>query len=505
MAPQSVSTLQAELNRIEQRIAKFDRTISTIEWRLYAGRPAGASEPWINARARFLAPRSIGDWVERARRLVPTDHRLARRLELLERLHFDAASEQYPSVVRLRSRLQRRIVAFRPRFRGKRVDRAGLHDELRRNPDRAVREEAYRAEDELWSVLEPELRALIRVRNARARALGFHDYPELRLKFEGIGVGELRRLCAEAVEPLGQKIRKIREEFLSTAGQGEWFPWDLRFAQERRAGLPSGPFPGGRMVPAVRAALRQWGLPMGRLPIRVTLQDIPFGGLTFGIRIPTDIRILIPPKGGWDWYSVGFHEFGHAVHFSLIRQPGHLLRSPDVGFAGFVEGIADLFEEVSVDPSWLRGRPGLTASAVDNFRAGRALSDLVQAASTTNWVSIELELYRNPAADLTPVSARRLRGLFGFGRYVPRSFIQTTLVTHPVYNQSYLLSLLFRKQLVQAIHRQVGGSLWPNARVGPWLTENWFAPGAEFDWIPRVREVTGRPFGTRAFLESVRG
>lgn len=384
------------------------------------------------------------------------------------------------------------------------MDRAGLYDEMRTNPDRSLREEAYRAEDELWDALEPQIRALIRVRNARAQALGFRDYPELRLKFEGVGVRELRRLCEEAVIPLVGKIRRLREEFLTATREGEWFPWDLRFALERHAGLPRGPFPGGKMVPAVRGALRRWGFPMDRLPIAVTLHDIPFGGLTFAIRIPTDVRILIPPKGGWDWYSVGFHEFGHAVHFSRIRQPDHLLRSPDVGFSGFVEGIADLFEEVSVHPRWLKSRPGLTLESIRHFRLGRALSDLSQAATTTNWVNTELDLYRNPAADLRLESARRLQSLFGFGQYDPRSFLQTTLVTHPVYNQSYLLSLLFRKQLVEAIHRQVGDPLWPNARVGPWLTENWFAPGAQFDWIPRVRDVTGRPFGTKAFLDSVR-
>jgi peptidyl-dipeptidase A len=495
--------IRSELVRIERRLARFDHTISLIEWSLYAGRTARDSERWINARAQFLAPRSLRHWVERARTRC-SNPLIVRRLDLLERLHLDAASEQHPSVVRLRSRLQRRIVRFRPRFRGKRVDRAGLHDELRKNPDGHAREEAYRAEDELWHAVEREFRTLIRVRNARARALGFRDYPELRLKFEGLGVAQLRRFCDESIAPLGPRIRRLREEHLTRTGDEEWYPWDLRYAQDQRAGLPWRPFPGRAMVPHVRSALKRWGLPMDQLPIKVTLHDIPFGGLTFGVRIPSDVRILIPPKGGWDWYSVGFHEFGHAVHFSLIRQPDLLLRSPDVGFSGYVEGIADLFEEVSVAPRWLRSRPGLTTAAVDGFKAGRILADLTQAASTTNWVATELDLYRRPDADLDPVCARRLRDLFGFGPFTPRSFLQTTYVTHPVYNQSYLLSLLFRKQLVRSIRQQVGDPLWPNPRVGPWLTENWFAPGAEYDWVPRVRQVTGRPFGPQAFLDYVR-
>lgn len=468
------------------------------------GRAHAESERWISARARFLGDPAIHRWVRRAQRLADTDGALARRLVLLDRLYLDAASEQHPSVVQLRLRLERRVVGFRPRFQGRRVDRARIRDELRTNPRRAAREEAYRAEDELWNRLGPDLRRLTRARNARARALGFPNYPELRLSFEGLTVAALRNLCDEALRPIAGEIRQIRDDFIAHSGEATWFPWDLRFAQERRAALPYRSFPGSAMVPAIRSALRRWGLPISRLPIAVTMHDIPFGGLTFAIRIPTDVRIVIPPKGGWERYLVAFHEFGHAVHFASIHQPGYLLRSPDVGFSGFVEGIGDLFEEVSMAPRWLQGRRGVNSRSVRRFRKGRSLEHLVRAAMMTSWVRTELDLYRDPDGDPTRSSTSYLRTLFGFGRYAPRSFIQTPYITHPVYGQSYLLSLLFRKQLVRAFTEQVGRPLWPNPAMGPWLVENWLAPGARYDWIPRVWEVTGRPFGVRAFQDSVR-
>ncbi|MCI4353479.1 MAG: hypothetical protein L3K14_08910 [Thermoplasmata archaeon] len=503
--PGSVQSIESTLRPMERRLAQFDRTISRTEFELYSGRSSHAPERWITTRARFLGREELRDWVESAKSRVNPDTVLGRRLELLNRLHLDAASEQHPSIVRLRTRLQRRIIAFRPRFQGRRVSRARIYDELRSNPDAAAREEAYRAEDELSLRLEPAVRQLVALRNDRARALGFRDYPELRLRFEGLSVSKLMSLCRATAAPLRTAIGAWRGEFLAATGRNEWFPWDLRFAQERRAALPLRAFPGRSMIPAVRAALSLWGLPMRRLRIRVSRRDIPFAGLTFAVRVPSDIRILIPPNGGWEWYVAGFHEFGHAVHFSLIRQTGHLLRSTDVGFSGFVEGIADLFEELALNPRWLEGRRGLNSSTVRAFRVGRSLEHVVRAAITSNWVATELDLYRKPQADPALKSSHRLREQFGFGTFVPRSFLQVTYVTHPVYDQSYLLSLLFRKQLVHALSEQVGDPLWPNPRAGPWLAEKWFAPGARFDWIPRVREVTGRPFGAGAFLESVRG
>jgi hypothetical protein len=70
--------------------------------------------------------------------------------------------------------------------------------------------------------------------------------------------------------------------------------------------------------------------------------------------------------------------------------------------------------------------------------------------------------------------------------------------------QSYFLSLLFRKQVVGALPRAANGALWPNRRAGPWLADRWFRAGSAYDWIGRVRDVTGRPFGPEAFAESVR-
>jgi peptidyl-dipeptidase A len=503
-APTSGRPITETLRGIERRLAHFDHTISLTEWRLYAGRSKRDAEPWINARARFLRQERLHRWVERARSQADEGGALARRLELLNRDCLDAASEQHPSVVRIRSLLQRRILAFRPRFRGRRVDRALVNDELRDNPNAELREEAYRAEDELWHRIEPEFLNLVRARNARARALGYPNFPALRLGFEGLRVKELQSLCDSAVRPLAGKIREIRDEFLASTLQGAWFPWDLRYAQERRAPLPKKAFPGNTLFPAVRAALRKWGLPMGQLPIRFDQHDLPWGGLTFPVRIPRDIRILMPSKGGWERYLVCFHEMGHAVHFASIRQRDYLLQAPDVGYAGLCEGIGDLFEEISLDADWLRGRRGIDRQAVGKFRTGRALEHLVRAATMAEWVATELDLYLHPTVDPTPRSVARFRAVFGFDRYLPRSFLRTAYVTHPVYSQSYLLSLLFRKQMVRAISDQVGGPLWPNPAVGPWLEENWFESGAQYDWIPHVLEVTGRSFGVQAFQESVR-
>jgi hypothetical protein len=94
--------------------------------------------------------------------------------------------------------------------------------------------------------------------------------------------------------------------------------------------------------------------------------------------------------------------------------------------------------------------------------------------------------------------------VYGFDEYRPRSFADSFLVELPVYSPSYVYAELLRPQLTAAVLAEVGGELWPNPRVGPWLVDRWFRDGSSYDWWTRLREVTGRPFGARAFNAEMR-
>lgn len=496
--------MEATLRRVERRLAALDRAENLAWWGQYTGRRHGNPGRTTLARARFLSPPALDRWYRTALRYADPDGPLARRLEMLHRALLDARTEQFPPIVRLRTRLSRALVEFRPRWHGTRVGRSRVREELLHNPDPGERERAFRSEDEVFRRIEGPLRALVRLRNERARAEGFRDFPSLRLSFEGFTPESLRRLVHAALDPIVPRLRTLRETHLASPGATGWFPWDLPYREEQRAALPESAFPGRSMIPAARAGLEGWGFPRSRLGFRVVQHDLPFGGLTFGIRPPSDVRVLVHPQGGWSAYRILLHEFGHAIHFSSIDQPHHLLRSADAGFAALAEGIGGLFEEIALDERWVGRRPGVSRRDARRFRAGRAVEPLVRATTTAHWIETELALYRDPDGDPERASIPSLRRRLGFDRYAAPSWVRALYVTHPVYAQSYFLSVLFRKQLLAALAEAAGPRVWPNPRIGPWLAEHWFAPGARYDWVPHVATVTGRPFGPAAFLESAR-
>lgn len=486
--------------RLDRELERFDRSILVADWNLFTGRSTAGADAWQLRRARFLSDPDLLEWVRSARdRDWPP--LLARRLELLERVLLDAQVEQNPEVVALRGELQRRIVAFRPEWKGRRVGRMVLHRVLRESPNAADRRRAFYALEPLQRPLEEPLQRLVLLRNERARQAGFRTFADMRLSFSGLTSDRLLELVDEAVVPASSRLRRLREEFVRGGGKSGWHPWDALYAKHRRAPLPARSFPREGMLARVMHAVGRWGFPVERMRFRVVFHDTPSGGLTLAPNPPRDVRILVHPTGGWLAHLVMFHEVGHAVHSASIRAPRHLLRWHEniPGFGPFHEGIGGMFEEIASLPSWLAEQPGISRVLAEQFASASQDGNVLDAAWHATWLRTEQLLYRQPDRDPMPEVHRYERRLFGYDDYPSLSFVDSFFVESPIYAPNYLLAILFGHQLRERILQLFGDPLWPNPRLGPWLRRWWFAPGSTFDWGARLRETTGHPFSARAF------
>ncbi|MGA7476382.1 MAG: hypothetical protein WBW47_04090 [Thermoplasmata archaeon] len=488
---------------LDRRLERFDRAILVADWNFQSGRSKVGTAPWQLKRAAFLSDERLLPWVRSAReRSWP--YPLTRRLELLERILLDTQVEQNPEVIRLRSTLQETVVAFRPRWKKKRAERAVLYKALEESPKEAERRAAYYAMEPLYRPIEESLRELVRLRNDRARALGYPSFAEMRLRFEGVSVRRLEELCDVVADTARPHLRALRDGFRERTGQSGWHPWDSSFARRHRVPLPARLFPQREMFPRIFRAIQQWGFRTDRMRFRVVYHDLPAGGITLAPDPPKDIRILVHRMGGFLPYCILFHEVGHAVHSASIRAPRHLLRwlenIPGVG--GCDEGLAGLFEEIPNTAEWLETQPGVGVQRAREHAAAARDSNVLDAAWHASFLRIEQRLYQNPDRDPMPEAQRFERRLFGYDDYPTLSFAESFLVESPIYSANYLLAILFGRQLERSMREVCGEPYWPNRKVGPWLTRNWFVHGSLYDWVPHVKEVTGRPFGAEAFRES---
>ncbi len=503
-APSDPRSTQRYILDLDRRLEKFDRAILAAEWDLFTGRSRRGSETWQVRRAELLSDPRLLEWVRRALQHVepPLVHR---RLELLERILLDTHVEQDPEIVRRRSAAVRRLVAFRPEWKGRRVERSVVLRAMRESTRETERRTAYYASEPVHRALEGTLRELVRLRNDRARALGFRSFAHLRLGFLGLTPERLEELSASAMVPAPAAVRALRDRYQAETGSGSWHPWDFSHARELRVPLPATSFPRRGMLPRILAAVAEWGFRTDRMHFRLVYHDLPAGGLTLAPDPPRDVRILVHPQGGWLAHLGMFHEVGHAVHSASIRAPRHLLRWHEnvPGFGAFHEGIGALFEELANNADWLAGRPGISRGRAEAFERSARDAVLLEAPWHASWFGIEQALYRAPDRDPMEAIQRRERRLFGYDDYRPLSFVDSFFIKSPIYAQNYLLASLFARQLAETLRERFGSPIWPNRKVGPWLAREWFAPGSIYDWIPRVRELTGRPYGAEAFRRSV--
>jgi hypothetical protein len=492
-------------NDLERRLEPLDRGILLAEWKLVSGRSTAGSAAWQTRRHDLLEEPGLLDRIRRYRANTRTP-RLQRRLELAERAVLESRIEQGADIVELRSGLQRRIAAFRPRWHGRRVGRAVVRHALRTSPDRRVRERAFYSLEPLHRSLEAGLVELAALRNARAREFGYGSFPDFRLTHEGLAVGRLEELVDTALRHVPSEMRRRRDDFEDRTGDRGWYPWDVSFAEQLGAGLPDAAFPPRSALDSVLAGVRRWGFAPRTLRFRIDRHDLSAGGICLAPDPPRDVRIVVHPGGGWTQSRILFHEVGHAVASASVRQPSHLLRWHEnlPGFAGLSEGEGQFFDQIGTSEAWLRSATGLPPAQLAPAVLGARRAPLATVGFLAAWITQELALYLRPRDDLAEVGPRFFRRTMWFDSYRSPSFTDPFFVELPVYSPSYLYAELLRPQLTAAVLDAVGGELWPNPRVGPWLVEHWMRDGSSYDWWKRLREVGGRPFGAGAFNAEMR-
>ncbi len=322
---------------------------------------------------------------------------------------------------------------------------------------------------------------------------------------EGLSIGGLQEILDEISSGIVLRTRRLRSRFAEQTGLEDWYPWDVDFLRESEGGLPNSAFPARGMVSDVCEGVRAWGFRDTQLQVRVDRHDLPMGGIEIPVDPPRDVRIIVHPRAGWQYYMILFHEMGHGVHARSVHVPTHLLRWHEYlpGFRGFVEGVGTLFEEIPNSREWLDSRRGIAASRSADFLATQRDGDMVRLVRLIENVRSELEQFLRPERDPRDTSGRYLRRMLDLDEFAPLSFVRNTTISHPFYVQSYILAKMWARQVLRTMRSEVGGPLWPNPRFGPWLTRNWFHWGARYDWIPHTRSVTGRTLGSRALLESL--
>ncbi|MFL5383835.1 MAG: M2 family metallopeptidase [Longimicrobiaceae bacterium] len=519
---------------VEARFAPLQREAHLAAWDAATG---GGEEALARASAARAAATLVFSDPEAARRVrgwlgggAVADPLLRRQLELLD--HEYTRSQLPPETIRdlvgRAAELEHLFHTHRSTFRGERISGNDLLEALRGSTDSATRREAWEASKEIGREAVEPLRELVRRRNAAARSLGFENFYLMELELQEIGEARLFSLLDDFRARTDAPFRRFREEMdralaarfgVEPEALRPWH-WDDFFGQEA-------PAAGGGVEldacfaqrdPVALAAefFRGIGLPVDEVLARSDLweregkdqhafcEDMDRQG---------DVRVLCNLRPNEKWTSTLLHELGHAVYdINLPRGLPYFLRT--VAHTLTTEAIAMYMGRLTRDPAWLRDAAGveLAPEEAADVRAQLRAAMLVSARWILVMAYFERELYRDPdRAELNALWWDLVERIQLVRRPEERDAPDWAAKIHlslsPVYYHNYLLGELMASQISAHARRGVpeGRSIAGEPRVGAFLRERIFAPGATLEWNALLVHATGEPLTPRYFVDEFVG
>jgi len=498
------------LSRMEAEFEQANVRMGEAVWNTYSGEGAADLDGAQREISRILTnspDRALVDgWLEGIDRKA--EPLLARRLQVWSNCFKGSAVDNMPEIYTLKNRLQERIANFQLKLDGKPVRRSDLQKLLRNEPDRALRHRAWCSIAALAEANRADLRRLIGLRNAGARALGYRDYVDLVLKLQELDESWLHqtldRLAAEA-RPLYRALIGSLERKI---GEGPLAPWDVAFAMRQGFQLPDSYFPADKALERLRATVRGIGFEIDSLPIRTVVRDIPFGGYTVAVRIPSDARFIVNPSEGHGFYTTTFHEYGHSLQAACTTIEWPILKEYEwvlgAHTPAYSEGMAEVLGGFARRADWLRSMAAVPEAEVERYRT-QLLPAQMAARLFDLLLNMRVELAAYAGEEDMAACERRLTSdvrLLQFPAEDPPQWEANTWYTsYPVYWHNYILAALIADQINETITERFGSTA--NPEVSGYLRANFYATGNAVPWMDRITNGTRKPLSPDAYLKKI--
>jgi oligoendopeptidase F len=483
------STLEKFLKSLDQEIHNREVKYGECLWDTYLGK---AKDDLNVLEGRISDLLLDPDHLEviRTWRGKVDDPILERILDLFERVLLASQVLSHPDVFRLKNEINQDIISFQPVIDGKTIERSDLRDIMHYEKDRSIRQKGYFAEKPLHDKTVERCVNLIKMRNDRARDLGYSDFMNLGLPMSDIHLDEILLVFDRLEAGTRDLYYGVLNEASSKAGYDRLEPWDVGFLIQKTVSLPREKFPKDRMVDWTKEMAVSLGFPQQEFKdIHIEFGDIPFGGVCFGIDSPKDIRVLLNPRDGLNYVKVLFHEFGHALHDRYVPEGFHIAKS-DTG-APFGEGMAEFLEGIAEEKEWLTSHTDFSEQQIDEYRKARSLERIAWLRRLMASAAFEFEVVANPDGNLDELHHSLIQQ-YAVAPTIPVAqwAAQSIMVTHPLYIYSYIFADCLAAQLRYRLGREEGG-IFNNHEVAPFLIEKCYSPGGYISWRDKVFNAVG--------------
>jgi len=457
------------------------------------------------------------------------DKRLARQLDKLyyAYLQNQIEPELLKQIVDLDTKIQGQYNNFRATVDGVTVTMSDIYTILTTEKDCRKRESTWRASKQVGDAIADDLIRLVRLRNQAARKVGFENYHTLSIVTGEQSVEELDRIFDELCRLTDEPFARMKQELDRTLADRygispkDLLPWHYHDPFFQRTPLVYDQdldlYYRNRDVKEL--AERYYagvGLPVDDILARSDLYDregkYPHA-FSHDVDRSGDVRILCNLQNTERWMETILHELGHAIYSKYHdREEPWLLREPAHSFT--TEAVAMFFGRMSRNPAWMQEMLGLSAEERSGIEEVSRKYLQFQQVLFARWAmvmySFEKQLYADPDQDLNNLwwelvekyqLIKRPPGLVDAGWASKLHF-----TTAPCYYHNYMLGELLASQLHHHIVHDVfrltsdqDASYVGDDRLGRYLREKVFGPGALCPWNEMIERATGEPLTAKYF------
>ena len=218
-----------------------------------------------------------------------------------------------------------------------------------------------------------------------------------------------------------------------------------------------------------------WGIEPGRIPglfLDIDASKKKSGqAMTFALKIPDEIHLLMNPQGGWVDLETLFHEMGHALNY--VFTSGQL---PPVEKDFFTSNIltetyAFLIQNICFSPLFLERQLGLSLQAIEEMRFYKALKDLSVFRRYVSKFLAEYEMFIQNDIDNGEPYAALLKEHTGFS-YLPETHLFD--LVPEFYSLDYVVSWMAEATMEKAMVKALGEEWMFKREAGEALKEWWF-------------------------------
>lgn len=337
--------------------------------------------------------------------------------------------------------------------------------------DRGRRGALYQARNEALGEVNPLLAERMEILHRLAMSLGYDHYQALYADIKGLDLNFLKGAMDHLVQRTQRQYEAAMEYHLRPLGV------PLREAEKHdvayllRGNAFDDHFPKARALTTLGKTLKGLGLTLkAGGNIEVDAKERPRKSpraFCAPLGVPTEVKLVIMPQGGYSDYDALLHEAGHAQHFAHVAKNA-AMEYKYLGDNSVTEGYAFLLQYLLTSPEWLAEYAGMAdPSAFLAFVWTQKLYFLRRYAAKLNY---ELELHTKGVEDMGPRYREIMEAALGF-RHPEAHYL--TDVDDGFYVAQYLRAWIFEAQLRQALAEQFGDGWFLEPRAGDLLRGLW--------------------------------